>query len=176
MLHLFRGPTAHNLSQFQTHSFDRYIASLCIQLAPDPDAVLREAVRVLKPSSGIAGFTIWGRPEYSGLFTIPTQVLHQLGLPGGHEHHNFVMGKNLPALKKRFHAAGFSHVRMWPFTCVSELWSGQSFADFFDQLAPTPEDDREYQEHYDLMTRKADEWLEKGLPIGLDVILIIAKV
>jgi hypothetical protein len=58
---------------------------------------------------------------------------------------------------------------MWPFTCVSELWSGQSFADFLGQLAPTPEDDREYQEH-DLMTQKADEWLEIGLPIGLDMI------
>ncbi|KAG3231962.1 hypothetical protein PI124_g22944, partial [Phytophthora idaei] len=60
----FKEANGHDLAEIATGSMDRYVASLCLQLAPDPDAMLREAKRVLT-SDGIAGFTIWGSPERS---------------------------------------------------------------------------------------------------------------
>lgn len=144
-----------------TSSVDRYIASLCIQLAPDPDAILREANRVLT-SDGIAGFTIWGSPERSGNFTIASAANKEMGFEeGAGEHSNFAMGKDLPALRQRFAAAGFTRVQIWPFQCVVELWSGEEFAKFLERTHPM-EDGALRAKHHAIVTRMADEWLAKG--------------
>ena len=54
---------------FSDSSFDRYICNMTIHYAPDADVFLREAVRVLAPG-GMAGFTMWGREEFSPAFTL----------------------------------------------------------------------------------------------------------
>ncbi|KAI9920501.1 hypothetical protein PsorP6_015376 [Peronosclerospora sorghi] len=169
----FRG-VGQNLTDIVTGSVNRYIASLCLQLAPDPDALLREASRVLT-TDGIAGFTIWGSPDRSGTFVISTAANNELGLNENvTEHPNFIMGKDLPALRQRFAKAGFNRVLIWPFQCLVELWSGEDFAKFQEKLIPL--DDSELRiKRFELVKRLADEWLAKGTPIGLETYIILAR-
>ncbi|GMF13139.1 unnamed protein product [Phytophthora lilii] len=147
---------------------------LCLQLAPDADALLREAQRVLMPD-GIAGFTIWGSPERSGNFVITSAANKELGFEeNAGEHSNFAMGKDLPALRRRFAEAGFQHVQIWPFQCVVELWSGEEFAKFQQETYPL-EDEELRAKRFAVVKRMADEWLAKGTPIGLETYIILAR-
>ncbi|TMW64541.1 hypothetical protein Poli38472_011421 [Pythium oligandrum] len=162
-----------DLVQVESGSMDRYLSSLCLQLAPEPDAILREARRVLK-DDGIAGFTIWARPEFSSKFTIDAALEKELGLSEGKEHPNFAMGKDLDTLRARFAAAGFNRVMIWPFLCVLELWSGADFAEFHREAFYV--DDEELRtRRYEVAKRMADEWLAKGFPIGLETYIILAR-
>jgi SAM-dependent methyltransferase len=153
---------------------DRYFASLCLQLAPDADALLRETGRVVT-ADGIAGFTIWGSPERSGNFVITSAANKELGLEeNAGEHANFAMGKDLPALRRRFAQAGFNRVQIWPFQCVVELWSGEEFAQFQQDTHPL-EDEALKAKQFAVVKRMADEWLAKGAPIGLETYIILAR-
>lgn len=169
--------TGQNLSTVETGSVDRFVSNLCLQLTPDPDALLREARRVLTTDGGgVAGFTIWGRPEFSGVFTIDTAASKELGIGDGAEHSNFALGSDLGALRARFAAAGFSQVRVWPYQCVLELWSGEEYAKFLDAMGP-PCDVTLRARRFEVLKRMGDEWLaSKGFPIGLEVYIITAKV
>ncbi|POM73763.1 Hypothetical protein PHPALM_9357 [Phytophthora palmivora] len=171
----FKEANGQDLDAVVTGSMDRYIASLCLQLAPDPDAMLREAKRVLTPS-GIAGFTIWGSPDQSGTFEINAAVNKELGLENTTEHSNFIMGRDLPALRKRFTQAGFKHIQIWSFQCVVELWSGEEFAKLHHEMFPL-ERGQEMLKHerFALVKHKADKWLAKGTPIGLETYIIVAR-
>ncbi|KAG3060264.1 hypothetical protein PI125_g24910 [Phytophthora idaei] len=86
----FKEANGHDLAEIATGSMDRYVASLCLQLAPDPDAMLREAKRVLTSDA----------------------ANKELGLENTAEHSNFIMGRDLPALHQQFAQAGFNHVQI----------------------------------------------------------------
>ncbi|KAE9019562.1 hypothetical protein PR003_g12693 [Phytophthora rubi] len=90
------------------------------------------------------------------------------------EHSNFAMGKDLPALRQRYAAAGFTRVQIWPFQCVVELWSGEEFAKFLEDTHPM-EDEALRAKRRAIVTRMADEWLAKGTPIGLETYIILAR-
>ncbi|CAI5715383.1 unnamed protein product [Peronospora effusa] len=169
-----REANGQDLSDIATGSIDRYVASLCLQLTPDPDALLREASRVLT-ADGMAGFTIWGSPDQSGNFVISTAANKELGFDENvTEHPNFIMGKDIPALRQRFLKAGFKRVQLWPFQCVVELWSGEEFAKFQERMMCL--EDKELQtKRFAVIKRMADEWLAKGTPIGLETYIILAR-
>ncbi|ETO59501.1 hypothetical protein F444_22174 [Phytophthora nicotianae P1976] len=163
-----------DLTEVVTGSVDRYIAGLCLQLTPDKDAMLRETSRVLT-ADGIAGFTIWGSPDRSGMFTIIPTVNKELGFEdNAGEHSYFALGKDLPALRKRFAAAGFKDVRIWPYQCVVELWSADDFAKYEQKVYPI-EDEELKARRFAIVKRLADEWLGMGTPIGLETYIILAR-
>ncbi|KAF1335866.1 Alanine--trna ligase, partial [Globisporangium splendens] len=162
-----------DLNTIASGSMDRLIANMCLQLTPDADAMLRETKRVLK-GGGLAGFTIWGRPEFSGLFTMAAAVSKELGIDDGEENPNFALGKDLDALRQRFALAGFSQVRIWPFMNILELWSGEKYAQFQEDINSI-EDEELRKKYFDTAKRMGDEWLAKGFPIGQEAYIIIAK-
>ena len=162
------------MTDIKTGSVDRYVSSLSLQLAPDPDALLREASRVLS-DDGVAGFTIWGSPDRTGLIVISTAANKELGFEEHVvEHPNFAMGKDVAALHQRFAAAGFKQVRIWPFQCIAELWSGEEFANFHEELF-LAKDEELHAKRFEIVKRMADEWLAKGTPIGLETYVILAR-
>lgn len=143
-------------------SKDRYIASLCLQLVNDPDAMLREAQRVLK-KGGLAGFTIWGRPEHSLMFP-PT-------------HKNFEFGKDISNVRKRFREAGFDRVTIWPFMMIAELWDASSLLDMIDPPLNNAHDPTaEELEARKARLEKMQHHLDSGNPLGLETYIIIASV
>ncbi|KAK1932334.1 5-hydroxyisourate hydrolase [Phytophthora citrophthora] len=172
----FTEANGQDMAQIASASVDRYVASLCLQLAPDPDAMLNEAMRVLT-TNGIAGFTIWGSPDRSGTFAINAAANKELGLEENTtEHSNFIMGRNLPALRRKFAQAGFNHVQIWPFQCIVELWSGEEFAKLHRDMFPLERGQENLQERrFDIVKRMADEYLAEGTPIGLETYIIVAR-
>ncbi|KAF1335781.1 Alanine--trna ligase, partial [Globisporangium splendens] len=166
-------PVGQDLNTIASGSTDRLIANMCLQLTPDADAMLRETKRVLK-AGGLAGFTIWGRPEFSGLFTMAAAVSKELGIDDGAENPNFALGKDLDTLRQRFALAGFSQARIWPFMNILELWSGEEYAQFQEDINSI-EDEELRKKYFDTAKRMGDEWLAKGFPIGQEAYIIIAK-
>lgn len=153
---------------------DRYIATLGLQLVPDPDAMICEARRVLTPD-GFAGFVIWGRPEFSGAFTIFSAANAELGLDGSEKHPYFALGKDIKELKNKFARAGFSQLRLWPFLAPIECWSGKKLAEYMDIARPVQDEDVRVK-RFQVVQRMGDEWLEiNGMPLGLEVCLVLAK-
>lgn len=166
--------TGQDLKDVATGSMDRFIANLCLQLTPDPDAMLRETKRVLT-DDGVAGFTIWGRPERTGNFTIDAATNKELGLTDGADDPNFDLGRDLSVLRQRFAAAGFSQVRIWPYMCVLSLWSGEEYAQYQQETNPLVEKEL-LERRFETWTRLGDEWLAtKGIPIGIETYIVLAK-
>jgi len=94
-------------------SFDRYVANFVLHLVTNPEQMLREARRVLKPG-GVAGFSMWGRPENSPFWTLTSAVLNELGI--GQEQtlrSNFHLGVDPEKVKKMALDAGFSRTIAW---------------------------------------------------------------
>ena len=63
---------------FLDNTFDSYIANFSLHIVDNPKAQLLEAKRVLK-EGGIAGFTVWGRPEKCRMVTFLSHTLQKLG-------------------------------------------------------------------------------------------------
>ncbi|KAI9993192.1 hypothetical protein PInf_015263 [Phytophthora infestans] len=118
-----------------------------------------------------------GSPDRSGTFAINSAANKELGLEENTaEHSNFVMGRDLPALRQRFARAGFNHVQIWPFQCIVELWSGEQFAKLHHEMFPLERDQERLKDRrYAIVKRNADEWLATGSPIGLETYIIVAR-
>ncbi|OQS04665.1 hypothetical protein THRCLA_03120 [Thraustotheca clavata] len=176
---------AQELKGHADASYDRYIASLVLQLTPDHNAMLQETYRVLE-DNGLAGFVIWGAPENSGVFTLPGAMNKELDVGSrGALHPNFNLGLQLDQLKANMKKLGFRNVVSWPFLCVVEKWSGDAFATSQFNAHPLQKEDFGGDEAkleemktkcHAKLTRLANEWLAtKQTPIGLEVYLIIAR-
>ncbi|KAJ0389099.1 hypothetical protein P43SY_011629 [Pythium insidiosum] len=92
----------------------------------------------------------------------------------GSAHPNFDFGADLDAVRDRFRGAGFSQVMIWPFLCVLELWSGESFADFYCNTFYVEDPELRAKKHA-VAKRIGEEWLAKGFPIGLETYIILAR-
>ncbi|KAM0801069.1 S-adenosyl-L-methionine-dependent methyltransferase, partial [Usnea florida] len=60
---------SRNLTSVHTDSFSHAFSSFMVCLAPDPDKIVAEMHRVLKPD-GVLGLAVWGKPDF-GPFTSP---------------------------------------------------------------------------------------------------------
>ena len=99
--------------------FDCYVSNLCLMLVDDPDEMLKEAYRVLKPGSK-ACFTVWGRRERSLLFQISDLAKKSVNkepvvFGGGNsaEKSNFDYAEDIELHEATFKRVGFSQVKHW---------------------------------------------------------------
>ena len=169
--------------QFESGSIDRYYANMCLHYARDPDVVIREAYRILKPQ-GIAGFTVWGRPSESEAFTIVPDVLKELALEEESttpKRSSFHMGQDDEAVRKKFFDAGFSRCTCLHYPGVLECFSAEDFCELIidgsastqEQILAMPVDDQ--LRVRDEVTRRAKVILDQGRPIQLDILIIVAQ-
>eukprot|EP00535_Pseudo-nitzschia_heimii_P010592 CAMPEP_0197176082 /NCGR_PEP_ID=MMETSP1423-20130617/2122_1 /TAXON_ID=476441 /ORGANISM="Pseudo-nitzschia heimii, Strain UNC1101" /LENGTH=292 /DNA_ID=CAMNT_0042625385 /DNA_START=53 /DNA_END=931 /DNA_ORIENTATION=+ len=186
--------TAFDKEKFPDGYFDRYYSNLCLHYAENPDAVIREASRVLKCGdgrdikSGIAGFTVWGRREKSLVMTIVPDILKnfrkkQESNQKQGKRSSFHMGEDDEELRQRFLCDGlFSKCTVVHYPAVLESLDADDYVEAILDGAPSTK--KELEEDYSeedqvkirrLVKEKAIEILNKGEPLILDMAMIVAQ-
>jgi SAM-dependent methyltransferase len=168
---------------FPDASFDRYVSNMTVHYAPDADAFLCEAARIVAPG-GVAGFTVWGHEESSSAFTLLPRLKKQLDLvddsaaPARSSYH---MGEDDSALRQRVLAAGFRSCVVWHAQTVVEAACAETFAEtMIDGSYSTKQEylgwTKEMQERFrSQVVSTATDILERGDPLTLDVCYCIAQ-
>ncbi|MGE0706938.1 MAG: class I SAM-dependent methyltransferase [Planctomycetota bacterium] len=164
---------------FGAGEFDRLLANLNLMLVPDADAALREAARVLRPGAR-AAWSVWGRPEHSAMFSLPPQAAREVGLelpepPRSNFHLN-----DREALLARVRAAGFARPIAWHQLVGRDVRDGEAYAavtlatprwvGLLEGVAPEL-----VAAFRARLVALADEHLARGLPIGLDALIVVAE-
>jgi ubiquinone/menaquinone biosynthesis C-methylase UbiE len=80
---------------FEENKFDMIIANLSLHLVSNPDKMLKECKRLLKPQAdSFAYFSIWGRHEYSLPYTVIANNLKKANIELPNERSNFHLSKH----------------------------------------------------------------------------------
>jgi len=166
---------------FADATFDRYYANFCLHLVPDPDAMLREARRVVKQGSYVA-FSVWGRKENSLMFSLPPKIIEELKLPQEEvkERTPFHLS-DVEQLRLRVLKAGFSSALAWYQFSPLSVMNGNELAEEVARGSPrmiklldglSPEQLSAFKSR---LAEEADKLLVNGTPIGLEAGMILAR-
>ena len=164
---------------YEDDAFDRVLMNLVLMLVPEPGAVLAEVSRVLGPGGRIA-LSVWGRPEHSPMFTIPTHAADRLGMPtSGQTGDKFALGRR-DVLADLVRSHGFERIRTWyqlqpaPFrdgaTYAESMLGNPRMAAFLDRLSATRR-----AAFIATLGELADEILDSGQPIALELLVLVAE-
>mmetsp|Transcript_7844 Transcript_7844/g.7328 ORF Transcript_7844/g.7328 Transcript_7844/m.7328 type:complete len:185 (-) Transcript_7844:36-590(-) len=136
---------------FDEGSFDSYLSSHVIALIDNPANGVKEAFRVLK-SGGKAGFSVWGRTEFTQIQTIKATVFKNLGLQQKPNHQNY-FGDNPSVLIEILRNAGFVNVKQWYEPSLLRLKSG---LDFFNLVSLSPSVKKQLEQAEDIEAIKKE--------------------
>lgn len=167
---------------FEDASLDRYFANLCLNYAPEPDDVIKESYRVLKPG-GIAGFTIWGRSADSPLMTIVPNILDELKLDpkDPNKRSNFHLGEDDSALRQKFLSQGYKKCTIIHYPAAMEAFDPSAYVELIiDGAASTKAQIEEFTKEDQKKIRqevhdRAKAILDAGHPMALDLAIILAQ-
>ena len=103
---------SRNLSGIEDNSFTHSFSTFMVCLAPEPDKIVREMLRVTKPD-GVLGLAVWGDPRFGQFFTPWEKACRQLSpdyeSPSVMEE-TWTLEKNVRAGLEK---AGFKDVAVW---------------------------------------------------------------
>lgn len=123
---------SRNLASVKDDSFSHAFSSFMICLAPDPDKIVAEMHRVLKPD-GVLGLAVWGKPDF-GPFTAPWEKACRQVMPDYES--PMLMGEKWTLatnVREGLVKAGFRDVVVWEEEC-EWAWdgAGEVASYFFD--------------------------------------------
>lgn len=97
---------------FEADKFDMIIANLSLHLVSNPDNMVRECKRLLKPDvNANAYYSIWGRPENCLPYTVIANNLKKAGIPLPNQRSNFHLSKH-EKLRKLFERNGITKYKI----------------------------------------------------------------
>ena len=113
---------SRDLSGIQDNSFTHTFSAFMVCLAPEPDRIVREMLRVTKPE-GVLGLAVWGDPRFGQFFTPWEKACREL-LP---DHKPpAVMGEEWTLdmnVRAGLEKAGFKDVEVWK---EDQAWKWES--------------------------------------------------
>ena len=93
--------------------------------------------------------------------------------PNGENSPNFEFGRDEKLIRKRFQDAGFKQVVMWRQQSVLELWNAERAVEFWAKAEHrTHEKDAEW---FEQLQQKYQSVIDRGDPIGLEALIIVAR-
>lgn len=117
---------------FDNNSFDAVVCNVGFGHLPDPDAVLSEISRVLRPA-GIAAMTSWREPEFSASFQIVFGAVKAHGDPGlAPPAPDFHLFSKREDARQALAAAGLKNPRFTDIDSAFRFSDPSSFADVFE--------------------------------------------
>ncbi|OMJ81688.1 hypothetical protein SteCoe_17797 [Stentor coeruleus] len=164
---------------FEDGSFDRILAGMSLNLVPNPQTMLSEIFRVLKPGGRVA-LSVWGRAEESFALTVFNQASSKVGLEVPNARSNFYLG-TIPVLKPMVKQTGFVDILAWhqP-TVYNELTAEEYAATLY--TAPNRKkiffalDKNKQRELHDAIVELIQEkMVSSEEPLKLDGLLIVAN-
>eukprot|EP01017_Pseudomicrothorax_dubius_P025374 TRINITY_DN2739_c0_g1_i1.p1 TRINITY_DN2739_c0_g1~~TRINITY_DN2739_c0_g1_i1.p1 ORF type:complete len:282 (+),score=40.31 TRINITY_DN2739_c0_g1_i1:744-1589(+) len=162
------------LVSISDNTTDAYIAALSLHIVSDPEKMLSEAFRILRPG-GRAIFSIWGRPENSPIFNIPRQVLAELGIPQKRRD-NFHLGSDLEGLRKLLEKQGFTNVIAWYQFAPFREGSPEEFSEFYLQrLLKNFSGEQAAQIEQKSLDKVRQLFSEKHEPLGLECLIVMGS-
>lgn len=166
---------------FENAHFDRVISNYVLHLTEKPENMVAEISRVLR-SGGIAGFTVWGRPEHSPQFTINASVLRRMGVdmkPSSRSpFHLHDMNKTRELVRQ---AGAFSRVVAYYSQVGFDVFSGEEYRARTEQTETTKSMFKQANltpEQIELFWRYAGEEIERllaeGTPLRHEALIVVA--
>jgi ubiquinone/menaquinone biosynthesis C-methylase UbiE len=162
---------------YESNSCDRYISNLSLQIVENPQNVLNEAFRVLKPS-GIAVFSVPGKTEEFNFFCVLRRCLASAGVEPSQERSNFHLNDK-ENLNRMAREAGFVKVRSFfstapffarnPEELVAETIN-------ITEAAKLKENDLEkYQRFYEIYYNEVCRIWESGNFMSFDYLVLVGE-
>jgi len=159
---------------FEENRFDLIISSLSLHLVADPEKMLFEVKRILKPEA-FAYFSIWGRPENCLPFTVIPNNLKKANIVLPNNRSNFHLSKE-ETLKELFNKAGISKYKISttfvPFNFIDAkdflfMMNGPSFSEMLKNCS-----DKEKENIKDNIINDLNEVINGEKFLGIEAFLI----
>eukprot|EP01084_Bolivina_argentea_P269511 458074_1 len=125
---------AEDLSIYNNNTFDRYIASLCLNLTPNAYNMIKESYRILKPN-GITAFSIWGHKDKSYYFQsfgpIYDAINQELQITPASSRSNWYLGNNMKDTINIFKSVGYSIVYYFDINVAVPINNAKEWSDYY---------------------------------------------
>lgn len=171
---------ANNLDlPFENASFDRVMAGMNLNLVPDPETMLKEMFRVLKPG-GRMGISVWGRSEESFALTVFNSACEKLGIEVPIVRSNFYLGTKdtlIPIVKN----SGFVDILAWHSPTVYSESSAEEYALTLysapnrRNLMKTLDKDKQIMLHQTLVKLIEEKLVDAEEPLQLDGLILVGN-
>lgn len=164
---------------FEDESFDVVFAGMNINLVPNPEMMLSEAYRILKPG-GRLGVSALGPLDRSFALTVFNEAAKELNIPLVSEARTIFHLGEIDVLKPLVKQAGFSKILAWH---QPTIYYEDNAADYATTLytAPTRRDiikdldeDKKAELHNKIIEKLEKKLMEDETPIQQDGLLLVA--
>ena len=171
---------ANNMDlQFEDSSFDRVMAGMNLNLVPQPETMIQEIFRVLKPG-GRMGVSVWGRPEESFALTVFNQACEKIGIEVPNVRPNFHLG-TIEILKPLIKNQGFEDVLAWhQNTVYCEITAEEYAATLYSapnrkKVLKSLSDEKKKELHRTILSLLEEKLIKQENPLQLDGLIIVAN-
>jgi ubiquinone/menaquinone biosynthesis C-methylase UbiE len=156
--------------------YDRYMANLSLNIVPNPEVMLKEALRVLVPG-GIAVFSVLGREEPTNLSTLVYKSCNTLGLTSPYRSIFYL--NNDQNLRNLLKSVGFVNVLTFYTSSCFPLTSIQSALAVAQEMSAVREvkntSYEKYNELQELLIEKISEVFNSGQLFTFDALIAVGE-
>jgi len=159
-----------NLSFIADESMDVVIAPLCIHLTPDPNKILKEALRVLK-KGGKLGVSVLGDPQKCTFLTLLENALKESYKETRNQFYLGSREKLIKLVQDNGFQVGFCWTAAIPFLVKSK----EELREFWFPTYDSEKADEQTRQIVERMGKRFDEEMNNFRPLQTENVLLVAS-